>query len=49
MYFIGIGVAFLLTWLLYVVFTITLSHALLVTAIVFIILGLFLEKPWVKL
>lgn len=43
------GLSILVVWLLYIVFTIELGHALLATAIIFIILGLILgERPWVR-
>ena len=46
---IYVGIAFLLTWLMYVVFSVSLAHSILVTAIVFILLGLVLgERPWTK-
>lgn len=42
-----IGLSFLVTWLQVQVFTVELVKALLVTALIFIILGLVLgERPW---
>jgi hypothetical protein len=44
-----VGLAFFLCWFLIAVLLVTLPHALLITAIVFIGLGLVLgERPWVK-
>lgn len=42
-----VGVSWLVAWLLFVVFNVTLEHTFLVTALVFIILGLLVgERPW---
>ena len=41
-----IGVAFLITWLLIQVFTLDPTKALLVTAVIFLILGVLVERPW---
>lgn len=42
-----VGLGFLVAWLLYAVFVVVLSHALLATAIIFIVLGIILgERPW---
>lgn len=44
------GLSFLVFWLLFSVFTVTLAHAALATAIIFIVLGLVLGeyKPWIN-
>jgi hypothetical protein len=42
-----VGLAFLITWLFMILFAIEVSKAILVTAILFIVVGLLLgERPW---
>lgn len=41
-----VGLAFFVLWLLNVVFGVAMPHAILATAIIFIILGLFIGHPW---
>lgn len=42
-----VGLSWLVAWLLYGVFDVTLVHTLLVTALIFIILGILTgERPW---
>jgi len=43
-----IGISWLVFWLLVEVFTVTLMHAALATALIFIVLGLLVEgvPPW---
>lgn len=44
-----VGLAFLVDWLLIQVFTLTVDKAALVTALIFIVLGVLVERPWVGL
>lgn len=42
-----VGLSWLVAWLCYAVFNVSLVHTLLITAIVFIVLGLLVgERPW---
>lgn len=41
-----IGVAFLVTWLLIAVFAVTVEKSILVTAIIFMLLGVIWAHPW---
>jgi hypothetical protein len=41
-----IGISWLLAWLLLKVFNVAIDKAMLVTAIVFILLGLLYDRPW---
>lgn len=45
-----VGLSWLVAWLLYVVFGVSLVHSMLATAIIFIVVGLVIgERPWTKL
>lgn len=42
-----VGLSWLVAWLLYVVFNVSLVHSMLATAVVFVVLGLVIgERPW---
>lgn len=44
-----VGVAFLLFWIIVEVFVLTIAKAALMTAVIFLILGLLMnERPWEK-
>lgn len=46
---IYVGLAFLVVWLLFVVFSVSLAHSLLATAIIFMVIGFLTgERPFIN-